>query len=77
MVGDVLAKSVQIEVLVNLSRSVGLGGIGLFGLLRARFARHNCDTVINHNQPPPDLPQGGGVLYSAEGIAGAKVFLIS
>ena len=76
MVGDVLAESVQIEDFVNLSRSVGLGGIGLLGLLRARLARHDCDTVINHNQPPPDLPQGGRVLYSAERIAGVKVLVI-
>jgi len=75
VVGDVLAESVQVETLVNLSRTVSLSGIGLLGLLRARLARHNCDTVINHNGPLPTSPFGGGVLYSAERIAGAKVFL--
>ena len=48
MVGDVLAEVVQIEVLVNLSRSVGFGGVSLLRLLRARLARHDCDTVIDH-----------------------------
>ena len=74
VVGDVLAEVVQVEVFVNLSRSVGFGGVSLLRLLRARFARHDCDRIIDHNKPPPDLPQGGGVLYSAERIAGAKVF---
>ena len=74
MVGDVLAEVVQIEVFVNLSRTVSLSGVSLLRLLRARLARHDCDRIIDHNQPPPDLPQGGGVLYSAERIAGAKVF---
>ena len=49
VVGDVLAKIVQIEDFVNLCCAVGLGGIGLFGLLRAWLARHDCDTVINHS----------------------------
>ena len=48
VVGDVLAESVQIEALVNLSRSVGFGGVSLLRFLRARFARHDCDTVIDH-----------------------------
>ena len=48
MVGDVLAEVVQIEALVNLSRSVGFGGVSLLRLLRARFARKDANTVIYH-----------------------------
>ena len=46
--GDVLAESVEVKDFVNLSRSVGFGGVSLLRLLRARFARHDCDTVIDH-----------------------------
>ena len=48
VVGDVLAEVVQIEALVNLSRSVGLGGVSLLRLLRARFARKDGDSIVNH-----------------------------
>jgi hypothetical protein len=43
VVGDVLAEVVEVEALVNLSGTVSLGGIGLLGFLRARFARHDSD----------------------------------
>jgi len=100
VVGDVLAESVQVKALVNLSRSVGFGGVSLLRLLRARLARKDCNRIIDHNQPPPvclrrkwelaplcgveatfsgfsKVPSRpfGRVLYSAERIAGAKVFL--
>ena len=74
VVGDVLAKIVQIKDFVNLSRTVSLSGVSLLRLLRARFARKDCNTVINHSGPLPTSPFGGGVLYSAERIAGAKCF---
>ena len=76
VVGDVLGEGVHVEDFVHLSRAVGLRLLDVF-LLRSGLGAHDDDRVVDHNVPPPVLPfLGGGVLYSAEGIAVAKVFLM-
>ena len=47
MVGHVLAKLVEVEVVVNLCGSVGLG-LRDVGLLRSGLGAHNHNAVVNH-----------------------------
>ncbi len=48
VLGDVLTELVERQLLVNLRCAIGLG-VGDVGLLSARLAAGNVDTVVNHN----------------------------
>ena len=48
VVGDVLTELVERQLLVNLRCAIGLG-VGDVGLLGARLAAGNVDTVVNHS----------------------------
>lgn len=72
--GDVFGELVDVENLGALCGAVGLRLLNVL-LLRSGLRAHNYDRIVNHIRPPPVLHEEGGVLYSAEGIAGVKVFL--
>ena len=76
VVGHVLDELVVGQLGVGLCGTVSLGTARLcadVGLLDAWLRAHNANTVVNHISPLHPPPQGE-VLYSAEGLAGAKVF---
>jgi len=66
-------KLVDVQNFGALCGAVGLRLLDVL-LLRSGRSAHNYNRIVNHIRPPPVLPKGG-VLYSAEGIAGVKVFL--
>ena len=71
VVGDVLGELVEVEALVDLADAVSLR-LGDVSLECAGLGAHDGDRVLNHSGPLPSSPRRGGVLYSAEGIAGVK-----
>ncbi len=71
VVGNVLGELLEVEHLMYLCRTVSLCLRNVF-LLRARLGRSDVNTIVYHNSPLPSSSKGGGVLYTAEGIAGVK-----
>ena len=66
VVGDVLCELGQGEILANLSDAKCSGCVALLGFLRAGLLGFDGNTVINHNRPPPDLPEGRSFVFRGE-----------